>query len=56
MIPHTLIIIISFEKLNKYQEIEVSFSKMCHLKATALTAVIGALGMISKGANIYTKL
>lgn len=37
-----------FEKLDKYQDLEIEIYKMWHLKITTLAVVIEALQIISK--------
>ena len=36
-----------FEKLRKYKDLEIEFSKVWHLKITTLPVVIGALSMVA---------
>ena len=42
-----------FEKLSKYKDLEIEFTKMWHLKTTTLPVVIGALGIVAKIAPNY---
>ena len=42
-----------FEKLSKYKKLEIEVKKMWHLKTTALSVVIGALGIVAKTAANY---
>ena len=37
-----------FEKLSKYKDLEIDITKLWHLKATRLSVVISALGIVAK--------
>ena len=37
-----------FEKLSKYKDLEIDITKLWHLKATTLSVVISALGIVAK--------
>ena len=43
------------EKLSKYKDLEIEIERMWGMKATAIPVVIGALGLIKKGLEKYTK-
>ena len=43
------------EKLSKYQDLEIKIERMWGMKATMIPVVIGALGLIKKGLEKYTK-
>ena len=43
----------AFEKLSKYNDLEIEVEKMCHLKTTTIPVVVGALGLIKKGTNAF---
>ena len=38
-----------FEKLSKYNDLEIEVEKLWHMKTVTVSVVIGALGMIKKG-------
>ena len=42
-----------FEKLNKYKDLETEISKMWKMKTEIIPVIVGALGMIKKGAQRY---
>ena len=42
-----------FEKLRKYKDLEIEFTKVWHLKITTLPVVTGALSMVAKPAPNY---
>ena len=42
-----------FEKLNKYKDLETEISKMWKIKTEIIPVIVGALGMIKKGAQRY---
>jgi len=42
-----------FEKLSKYKDLEIEVGKMWHLKTTTIPVVVGALGLIKKGTNVF---
>uniref|UniRef100_A0A0L8HEP2 Uncharacterized protein n=1 Tax=Octopus bimaculoides TaxID=37653 RepID=A0A0L8HEP2_OCTBM len=41
------------QKLSKYKDLEIEIGKMWNLKTKTIPVVIGALGMIAKGADCY---
>ena len=43
------------EKLSKYKDPEIEIERMWGMKATTIQVVIGALGLIKKGFEKYTK-
>ena len=43
------------EKLSKYKDLEIEIERMWGMKATTIPVVIGALGLIKKGLEKYTK-
>ena len=43
------------EKLPKYKDLEIEIERMWGMKATTIQVVIGALGLIKKGLEKYTK-
>ena len=43
------------EKLSKYKDLEIEIGRMWGMKATMIPVVIGALGLIKKGLEKYTK-
>ncbi|XP_067053528.1 uncharacterized protein [Acropora muricata] len=43
------------EKLSKYKDLEIEIERMWCMKATTIPVVIGALGLIKKGLEKYTK-
>ena len=43
------------EKLSKYKDLEIEIERMWRMKATTIPVVIGALGLIKKGLEKYTK-
>ena len=43
------------EKLSKYKDLEIEIEQMWGMKATTIPVVIGALGLIKKGLEKYTK-
>ena len=43
------------EKLSKYKDLEIEIERMRGMKATTIPVVIGALGLIKKGLEKYTK-
>ena len=43
------------EKLSKYKDLEIEIERMWGMKATTIPVVIGALGLIQKGLEKYTK-
>ena len=38
-----------FDKLSKYRDLEIETGRMWNLKATTVSVIVGALGMIKKG-------
>ena len=42
-----------FEKLSKYKDLEIEIAKMWKMKTKTIPVVVGALGMIKKGAQKY---
>ena len=40
-----------FEKLSKQKDLEIEVEKLWHMKTVTIPVVIGALGMIKKGAE-----
>lgn len=46
----------TFEKISKYKDLEIEVEKMWHLKSRTIPVVIGALGLIKKGAKDYVRL
>ena len=42
-----------FEKLSKYEDLDIEVTKMWHLKTTTLPVIIGVLGMVAKTATNY---
>ena len=49
----TIVSLKIFEKLIKYKDLEIEFTKMWHLKTTTLPVIIGALGIVAKTAPNY---
>ena len=43
------------EKLSKYKDLEIEIERMWGMKTTTIPVVIGALGLIKKGLEKYTK-
>ena len=43
------------EKLSKYKDLEIEIERMWGMKATTTPVAIGALGLIKKGLEKYTK-
>ncbi|XP_044182725.1 uncharacterized protein LOC122963360, partial [Acropora millepora] len=43
------------EKLSKYKDLEIEIERMWGMRATTIPVVIGALGLIKKGLEKYTK-
>lgn len=43
----------TFEKLSKYKDLEIEVEKMWHLKTCTIPVVVGALGLIKKGAKEF---
>ena len=43
------------EKLSKYNDLEIEIERMWRMKVTTIPVVIGALGLIKKGLEKYTK-
>uniref|UniRef100_UPI00321971E2 hypothetical protein n=1 Tax=Escherichia coli TaxID=562 RepID=UPI00321971E2 len=43
----------TFQKLSKYKDLEIEIGKMWKLKTRTIPVVIGALGMVAKGADFY---
>ena len=43
------------EKLSKYKDLEIDIEQMWGMKATRIPVVIGALGLIIRGLEKYTK-
>uniref|UniRef100_A0A0L8HPS8 Uncharacterized protein n=1 Tax=Octopus bimaculoides TaxID=37653 RepID=A0A0L8HPS8_OCTBM len=43
----------TYQKLSKYEDLEIEISKMWNLKTKTIPAIIGALGMIAKGDDCY---
>ena len=43
----------TFEKLSKYKDLEIEVEKMWHLKTCTIPVIVGALGVIRKGANDF---
>jgi hypothetical protein len=41
----------TFEKLSKYKDLEIEVEKMWHLKTCTIPVIVGALGLIKKGAK-----
>ncbi|XP_063601678.1 uncharacterized protein LOC134777753 [Penaeus indicus] len=46
----------TFEKLAKYKDLEIEIEKMWHFKSRTIPEVIGALGLIKKGAKEYLEM
>ena len=46
---------VKVEKLSKYKDLEIEIERMWGMKATTIPVVIGALGLIKKGLEKYTK-
>ena len=44
-----------YEKVSKYNDLEIEIQKMWHLKVTIVPVVIGAIGMIKTKAEGYIK-
>uniref|UniRef100_A0A0L8IHZ6 Uncharacterized protein n=1 Tax=Octopus bimaculoides TaxID=37653 RepID=A0A0L8IHZ6_OCTBM len=44
---------LTYQKLSKYKELEIEISKMWERKTKTIPVVIGAIGMITKGADCY---
>ena len=42
-----------FEKLSKYKDLEIEIVKIWKMKTKTIPVVVGALGMIKKGAQKY---
>ena len=42
-----------FEKLSKYKDLNIEVEKMWHLKTNTILVVVGALGLIKKGTNVF---
>lgn len=45
----------TFEKLGKCKDLEIDISRLWQLRTTALSVVIGALGIISNETNKYVE-
>ena len=43
------------EKLSEYKDLEIEIERMWGMKGTTIPVVIGALGLIKKGMEKYTK-
>ncbi|XP_068737241.1 uncharacterized protein, partial [Montipora capricornis] len=43
------------EKLSKYKDLEIEIERMWGMRATTIPVVIGALGLMKKGLEKYTK-
>uniref|UniRef100_A0A0L8H581 Uncharacterized protein n=1 Tax=Octopus bimaculoides TaxID=37653 RepID=A0A0L8H581_OCTBM len=43
----------TYQKLSRYKDLETEIDKMWNLKTKTIPVVIGALGLIAKGADCY---